>query len=152
MKRRARSFDPRRTLAAAILVLLACSGGGGAGGGMTGPGPEPPGPGPMPGPNPDPPPPPPPPPPGNVVEVRLLSSLRFDPDEIAIDPGTTVRWVHAGGSLFHTVTPDGHDEWQEASRSSAGTVLEHTFQGAGEFPYFCDPHRSVGMVGRVTVQ
>ncbi|MGH7543848.1 MAG: plastocyanin/azurin family copper-binding protein [Gemmatimonadota bacterium] len=82
----------------------------------------------------------------------MLSSLRFDPDEVTITPGTTIRWVHAGPTIFHTVTPDGHAEWQEGSRSSAGTVLEHTFQSAGDFPYFCEPHRSAGMVGRVTVQ
>ena len=66
--------------------------------------------------------------------------------------GDTQSVTNTSAVLTGTVTPDGHDEWQEASRSSAGTVLEHTFQGAGEFPYFCDPHRSVGMVGRVTVQ
>ncbi|HET6342871.1 MAG TPA: plastocyanin/azurin family copper-binding protein [Gemmatimonadota bacterium] len=88
-----------------------------------------------------------------MVEVQLINStLRFDPAELTIAPGTTVRWVHQAGSLFHTVTPEGHDEWQEAGRSSQGVVLEHTFQTAGEFPYFCEPHRSAGMVGSVSVE
>ena len=86
---------------------------------------------------------------GTWASARVLG---VDQQRGTIAPGKTVRWVHAGGNIFHTVTPDGHAEWQEGSRSSQGTVLEHTFQSAGDFPYFCDPHRSVGMVGRVTVQ
>lgn len=138
----ARALGMRGTLVVAAAMLLACGGGGG-GDAMTGPGPGP-----------DPPPPSDPTPPtGNVVEVRLIdSTLRFDPQELTIEPGTTVRWVHQASAIFHTVTPDGHSEWQARGRSSQGTVLEHTFQSEGDFPYFCEPHRSVGMVGRVTVE
>lgn len=147
MNFRVRPLDLRRALVVVALAFSACSGGGG-GTAMTGPGPDP-GPGPNPPPNPN----PPPPPPGIVREVRLLdSSLRFDPAELTIAPGTTVRWVHQASSIFHTVTPEGHSEWQARGRNSQGIVLEHTFQSAGEFPYFCEPHRSVGMVGAISVQ
>jgi plastocyanin len=36
--------------------------------------------------------------------------------------------------------------------SNAGATYEHTFAQAGTFPYFCRPHASFGMTGRVIVE
>ncbi|NIP80310.1 MAG: hypothetical protein GWM90_14230 [Gemmatimonadetes bacterium] len=88
---------------------------------------------------------------GNVVEITLTSGLRFDPAEVTIEPGTTVRWVN-GASIFHTITPDGHSEWTRATMSSQGEVFTHTFDATGSFPYLCEPHESSGMTGTITVQ
>jgi plastocyanin len=88
---------------------------------------------------------------GDVVEVTLTQNLTFSPDEITISPGTRVRWVN-GASIFHTITPDGHSEWNRATVSQAGETFEHTFENAGVFPYFCEPHLSAGMTGTITVQ
>jgi plastocyanin len=89
-------------------------------------------------------------PPGEVVEVHMTSSLTFSPSELTIAPGTTVRWVN-DADIFHTITPDGHSEWNEGSVGSAGETFSHTFQTAGTFPYYCSPHRSQGMTGTITV-
>lgn len=86
-----------------------------------------------------------------VVEVHLTSSLTFSPAELTIEPGTTVRWVN-DASIFHTITPNGHSEWDDTSVSSAGETFTHTFETEGEFPYYCSPHRSQGMTGTITVQ
>lgn len=86
-----------------------------------------------------------------VVEVRLLPSLRFDPAELAVEPGTTVRWINAT-NLFHTISPDGHSEWERFETSREGEVFEHTFEDPGEFAYLCEPHLSFGMTGSVTVR
>lgn len=88
---------------------------------------------------------------GEVVEITLTSSLTFSPDQVTISPGTTVRWVN-GASIFHTITPDGHSEWTRATMSQAGETFEQTFDEAGTFPYFCEPHQSQGMTGVITVQ
>lgn len=86
-----------------------------------------------------------------AVEIGLTSSLRFDLATITISTGTTVRWVNQA-SIFHTVTPDGHSEWQEASMTQSGQTFEHTFDIAGTFDYFCQPHRGDGMTGIIRVQ
>lgn len=86
---------------------------------------------------------------GQVEEIRLLATS-FDRPDITIARGTTVRWVNNGGT--HTVTPDGHTQWQRAVTSEAGEVLRHTFNEAGTFPYYCEPHRAVGMTGVIRVQ
>lgn len=85
------------------------------------------------------------------VVVDATADLTFNPDQVTIEPGQTVRWRYAGGPP-HTVTPDGHDEWNSASLSSDGDTFDHTFEDAGEYPYYCEPHRSQGMVGTIVVE
>ena len=85
-----------------------------------------------------------------VVEVQLTASATFSPAEITIAPGTTVRWVN-DSNLFHTVTPDGHDEWSSRDMP-AGEVFEHTFTAEGTYPYYCEPHLESGMTGTVVVE
>ena len=103
--------------------------------------------------NPPPPPPPPAPPPGTVI-VNLTAGLRFDPAEVSIAAGTTIRWVNQGGG--HTVTPrDGGQNgvWAREVINAGGQTFEHTFNVGGQtYDYFCEPHELQGMTGRVIVQ
>ncbi len=87
----------------------------------------------------------------------------FQPQDIVVNVGDTVRWVHSTGN--HTVTEgtDGMVNGDEAFHSalSSGTpTFEHTFDAAflAAFPragnlydYFCAPHFGIGMIGTVTV-
>jgi len=104
--------------------------------------------------NPPPPPPPPDPPAGTVI-INLTAGLRFDPAEVTIAAGTTVRWVYQGGG-GHTVTPRdaGQDGvWARQVMNGGGQVFEHTFNVGGQtYDYFCEPHELQGMTGRVIVQ
>jgi len=86
----------------------------------------------------------------NVVVVELVGTS-FSPSTVTISVGQTVRWVWVSGGA-HTVTPDGHSEWSSASLNQAGHTFEHTFENAGDFPYYCVPHQSAGMTGRIVVQ
>lgn len=86
-----------------------------------------------------------------IVEVFARDDLTFSQADLTIAPGTTVRWVNQG-QMLHTVTPDGHDEWQEATLASNGETFTHTFETEGTFEYYCQPHLAQGMVGTITVQ
>lgn len=91
--------------------------------------------------------------PRGVVEIELRSGpFVFSPSSPRIEAGTTVRWVNASPD-FHTVTPEGHDEFprREFPADARGETFEHTFDSPGTFPYFCEPHRSLGMVGEIEV-
>jgi plastocyanin len=57
-----------------------------------------------------------------------------------------------GASIFHTITPDGHSEWEEVSMNNEGDEFTHVFNTPGEYPYYCDPHRGAGMTGTITVE
>lgn len=87
-----------------------------------------------------------------LVEVRLVD-FRFSPANVIIDEGTRVRWIADTGG--HTITPDAHSEWQRFPTNgllARGDTFEHVFDAAGEFPYFCEPHLSAGMVGSIEVR
>lgn len=87
----------------------------------------------------------------DVQEIVLQGDLTFSPDEVTIEPGTTVRWV-SDDTMFHTVTPDGHDEWAEANFNEPGDTFEHTFEDEGQFDYYCAPHVDQGMTGTIHVE
>ena len=96
----------------------------------------------------------------DTVEVTQLN-FNFSPQDITINVGDTVRWVHTSGS--HTVTEgtDGAVNGNEAFHIilvSGWTEL--TFDAAflaanprpnNRYDYFCLPHFGMGMVGSVTV-
>lgn len=85
-----------------------------------------------------------------TIEVELRATS-FSPSQVTITPGSTIRWVNQG-NILHTVTPAGHSEWEEATLTSEGETFTHTFTEEGVYAYYCDPHRSVGMVGTIRVE
>lgn len=92
-----------------------------------------------------------------VVAVAPNRSLRFEPKSFTISVGETVRWEWKDGG--HNVTPDEIPDastWAGTTADDqytydAGYTHSHTFEVAGEYAYFCDPHRSTGMTGSFTV-
>lgn len=86
---------------------------------------------------------------GNVVEVQLTDGQVFVPANVTIAPGMTVRWRRTS-SLLHTVTPDGHQHWQEVVMVTTGQTFERLFPAVGDFPYVCTIHP--GMRGTVIVR
>ncbi len=79
----------------------------------------------------------------------------FDPPEVHVKVGQTVRWVWVSGS--HNVvsgtscTPDGKFT-SGSSELGPGSQFDHAFDAPGTFPYYCDPHCGVGMIGKVVVE
>ncbi|WP_435346470.1 plastocyanin/azurin family copper-binding protein [Haloarchaeobius sp. HRN-SO-5] len=102
--------------------------------------------------------------------VDMTDSLVFDPDEVTVAPGETVRWVNVG-NIGHSVTAYEDQIPEEAeffasggfnSESAArngypegdipgGEAYSYTFDVEGTYDYFCIPHEGVGMVGTVEV-
>ncbi|MDZ7700914.1 MAG: plastocyanin/azurin family copper-binding protein [Halobacteriales archaeon] len=99
-----------------------------------------------------------------------MVGLEFQPRRVSVPAGTTVEWVNES-DIGHTVTaygdrlPDGATYWASggfASEAAARKDLQggligadgtyaHTFETAGEHPYFCVPHEGSGMTGVVSV-
>lgn len=89
-----------------------------------------------------------------TVRVGPGGDLVFDPAETTVEVGATVEWVW--DSDTHTVTPesvpDGSDwEGTGSTTHDAGYSHSHTFETEGQYDYYCEPHRSAGMVGTLTV-
>ena len=101
---------------------------------------------------------------GATVDVTVgpNGTLTFQPKDVSVNVGDTVRWTWMGNN--HTVTSGANavadDKFcspsdagcQGAATSSAGAVYMHKFTVAGAFPYYCRPHIGAGMIGSVTVK
>jgi plastocyanin len=79
----------------------------------------------------------------------------FNPSEITIDKGDTVRWHWNDG--IHTVTngvnPNSPDAGAlfDAPLDNGNATFEYTFTITGTIPYHCRFHFGLGMTGTVTV-
>jgi len=98
-----------------------------------------------------------------VLMVTEGSEYYFDPIGIFVESGDTVTFENDSGSHSATAykegngqasvtrVPDGADAFDSGILSEQGATFEHTFETAGTYDYFCTPHKSLNMVGRVVV-
>jgi len=98
-----------------------------------------------------------------VMMVTEGSEYYFDPIGLFIESGETVTFEIQSGS--HSATaykegtssasvtriPDGAEAFNSETLSEQGATYEHTFETTGTYDYFCIPHKSLGMVGRIVV-
>jgi plastocyanin len=81
-----------------------------------------------------------------------VKSNQFDPPTVTVKVGDTVRFTWGGGT--HNVvsgtncTSDG--KFTSGAVQSSGSY-DQKFTEAGTFEYFCTPHCSMGMTGKVVV-
>lgn len=103
--------------------------------------------------------------------VSMTDDFGFDPKQVTISVGTTVRWTN-DSEVRHTATAydgripsdaayfaSGGFKSERAARNdisggliAAGDTYEHTFEIAGSYEYVCIPHESSGMTGTVVVK
>ena len=104
--------------------------------------------------------------PGEVV-VHMTSDssdYRFEPANITIKVGTTVKWIN-DSSNRHTATddpnfekkageaemPNGAEPWTSPFLTG-GESFSQTFKVPGKYRYFCRNHGQFGMEGTITVE
>jgi halocyanin-like protein len=78
-------------------------------------------------------------------------NFAFEPAAVRVSSGTEVVWEWTGqGGGHNVVHEDG--AFESEITDEEGFTFSHTFEEAGNFLYFCEPHRSVGMKGAVIVE
>ncbi len=88
-------------------------------------------------------------------EVKMgtdTGMLKFQPETITISEGDTVKWVNNKMAPHNVVFSDDKVKSHKQLVFSPGDSFETTFKEAGEYSYYCEPHRGAGMVGKVVVQ
>lgn len=89
-----------------------------------------------------------------TVTVGPGDDLVFEPAELTVTPGTTVKFVW-DGTIAHNVNPtsvpDGASWEGFQDVVTAPQEYSHTFETAGTYEYQCDPHAGTGMVGSIEV-
>ncbi|MBE9170594.1 plastocyanin [Pleurocapsales cyanobacterium LEGE 06147] len=100
-----------------------------------------------------------------TYEVKMGSDngmLQFVPDTLTIKPGDTVKWVNNKLAPHNVVfdnskVPDSiaNKLSHKSLAFSPGESFETTFPKdiePGTYPYYCEPHRGAGMVGKIIVE
>jgi len=90
--------------------------------------------------------------------------LAFEPAKLTIKPGDTIKWVNnkvpPHNVVFDASKNPTHDKSLAKSLShkqlmmNPGQSQETTFAAdtpAGDYTFYCEPHRGAGMVGKITV-
>jgi len=88
-----------------------------------------------------------------AVDVQMGSNgnLIFDPAEVTISAGESVHFVN---NMLppHNVIVENHPELNhEALAMLPGEEFDVTFPEAGDYTYWCAPHKGAGMIGTVHV-
>jgi plastocyanin len=91
------------------------------------------------------------------VLVGPGGNLVFEPADLEITPGTTVKfvWESDNHNVVVDSQPDGAN-WEgtaggEGQTYNTGHEYSHTFDTEGTYEYYCAPHLSAGMEGSITV-
>lgn len=87
--------------------------------------------------------------PDSVVEV-IIKDYEYQPAELTIAPGTTVRWVNQERRANHDVY--FADEDLGSPRFFPEESWERTFDEPGVYPYHCRPHQERDMQGVIRVE
>jgi plastocyanin len=80
-----------------------------------------------------------------------MQSFQFQPKELTVKVGTTVKWTN-NDQAGHTVTSD--TGVFDSGNLGNGQTFSFTFSQAGEFPYYCTFHGGkggTGMAGKISV-
>jgi len=103
---------------------------------------------------------------GGTATVEMVtdgSDYYFDPIGLAVEPGTTVTWTNESGSHSSTAyaesldaadvtrIPADAEPWNSETISEEGATFEHTPEVEGTYDYFCIPHKTLDMIGRLVV-
>jgi plastocyanin len=86
------------------------------------------------------------------VQMGADGNLVFSPDEVTINAGESVHFIN---NMLppHNVVVEDHDELShEALAMLPGEDFEVVFTEAGDYTYWCAPHKGAGMIGTVHVQ
>jgi len=73
-----------------------------------------------------------------VAEVRI-ENYKFDPPELKVKAGTTVKWVNNEKRASHSVIWLGPGGF-ESERMFPGESYQRKFDRPGTYPYSCGPH------------
>ncbi|MCF2238897.1 halocyanin domain-containing protein [Halobacterium salinarum] len=77
----------------------------------------------------------------------------FGPAAVRVDPGTTVtfKWTSNTHNVLVQSQPDGADWGGHEPIENEGFTHTHTFETAGVYTYYCNPHLTMGMKGAIVV-
>ena len=86
------------------------------------------------------------------VVMGAGANLVFDPAEITINVGDTVRFVNEALPPHNVIVKEASALSHEELAFAPGDSFEITFPDAGDYTYVCGPHEGAGMTGIIHVK
>ena len=88
----------------------------------------------------------------DVIITVDSTSLRFSPSEVTVQEGQAIRFVWSGQALPHNAVAD--EGLFDSGDPSRDVDYRFVFEvgTAGTHLFVCEPHESVGVVGKVIVE
>ena len=95
--------------------------------------------------------------------VEMTGDYEFVPSSLTIKQGDSVKWLmvttkaHEVASGTVIEGPDGREGvpdglWKSETLRTTDESFTYTFNSTGTFPYYCESHVDVGMIGSITVE
>ena len=85
------------------------------------------------------------------ITMGANGSLIFDPADVTINAGDTVTFVNNMLPPHNVIVEDHPELDHEALAMLPGEEFDVTFTEAGDYTYWCAPHKGAGMIGHVHV-
>lgn len=86
------------------------------------------------------------------VTMGANMNLAFEPNEITINAGDTIRFVNDALPPHNVIVKDHPDLSHEGLAFASGESFEITFPDPGDFNFVCGPHEGAGMTGVIHVK
>jgi len=92
--------------------------------------------------------------PVRAVDVQMGSNgnLIFEPSEVTISVGEKVHFINNMLPPHNVIVEGRPDLAHESLAMLPGEEFDITFNDAGDYTYWCAPHKSAGMTGTVHVE
>lgn len=84
-----------------------------------------------------------------ITHDVTVQNFSFSPQSLTINTGDIVKWTNISGT--HNVRANDNS-FYSGPAAPAPWEFTHTFTTVGDFPYYCEPHLSMGMTGTIIVQ
>ena len=81
-------------------------------------------------------------------QAVAIEDFLFSPQDLTIEVGDTVTWTNLDG-FSHTATSTSGPASFDSGNLATGDTFSFTFDTAGTYEYFCEPHPN--MIGSITV-
>jgi plastocyanin len=88
--------------------------------------------------------------PDAAVHVVRIEGMKFIPKSLDVRVGETVLWINNTGHSHNVIASDG--SYKSEMLTNRGDKFKYTFTITGEFNYYCEPHRTMGMKGKIIVK
>lgn len=84
------------------------------------------------------------------AQVVVVQNFQFSPATVTVAPGTVVTWRFMDAVAHTATSASASSEQWDSGLLASGQTYSRTFNMAGTFPYYCQPHPF--MTGTVVVR